>query len=139
MADTDSYEHLYDLPETTSAIDTDVIPIEQSDGTKKIEVSNLLKDKALRLQNITIPSASVVANTDFLSSTFPYCYDYADATITADTVIQDIVAQDASNQTAYDGYCYGANLTSAGKVRIYFIAQPSTDMAMTLIKQKGVR
>jgi uncharacterized coiled-coil protein SlyX len=100
---------------------------------------NELTDKTLKLQNITIPYASVIANTDSLSSTFPYCYDYADSSITADTVIQDIVAQDSSNQTAYDSYCYGANLTSAGKVRIYFIAQSSTDMAMTLIKQKGVR
>lgn len=105
----------------------------------KTETDNAINDKALRLQTITIPHNSIVANTDFLSSTFPYCYDYADATITADTVIQDVVAQDASNQTAYDSYCYGANLTSAGTVRIYFIAQPTSDMAVTLIRQKGVR
>ncbi len=105
----------------------------------KTETDNAINDKALTLQSITIPHASVVANTDFLSGTFPYCYDYADASITVDTVIQDIVAQDVSNQTAYDSYCYGANLTGAGTVRIYFITQPTSDMAVTLIRQKGVR
>jgi len=116
-----------------------------ADGTEwidvytKTETDSAIADKALKLQNITIPHASVVANTDSLSATFPYCYDYADSTITADTVIQDIVAQDSSNQTAYDGYCFGANITGAGTVRIYFIAQPSSDMAVTLMRQKGVR
>jgi hypothetical protein len=75
MADTDSYEHLYDLPETISAISTDILPIEQSDGTKKITKANLLTglvtSDELRTESATRYNADLLLTNNFASGYSP--------------------------------------------------------------------
>jgi hypothetical protein len=63
MADTDSYEHLYDLPVTASALGTDIVPIEQSDGTKQISRDNLVKP-LLTAENTKLGTISGMSATD---------------------------------------------------------------------------
>lgn len=91
----------------------------------------------LNLKSISIPVASVVANTDAVKSDFPYCYDYSLADITANSWA-DIFPASLSDSSVVDACLEGHNLTGAGTIRIYFFAVPSAVANVVIVYQKGV-
>jgi len=101
------------------------------------QVDTAIADKELKSKAISIPVASVVANTDSMSADYPYCYDYALADITADTWA-DVYPTALSDSSVVDACLDGCNLTSAGNIRIYFLAVPTAVANVTIVYQKGV-
>ena len=100
-------------------------------------ISTAVTDKQLKIKALTIPAASVVANTDELKDDEGYCYDYAWAECTADTWA-DVVGATKADEITWGLYSEGVNFTDTGTIRIYMFAKPTADINVIIKYQKGV-
>ena len=95
--------------------------------------------KKLKIKTLTVPSASVVANTDSYATAtppYPYCYDFALAEMTDNTAAK-VKPQTDADYASFIKYANGANYTSAGSIRIYFKKQPTEDLNVKIEYAEG--
>lgn len=95
--------------------------------------------KKLKIKTLTVPHASVVANTDIYATAtppYPYCYDFALVEITDNTAAK-VKPQTDADYASFIKYANGANYTSAGSIRIYFKKQPTEDLNVKIEYAEG--